>query len=95
MLWRLRDCGVPARHLMYAKLSHADFVTAWHPLPGGREDNTGTKAAEAAGVGAAKCSRESSEAEYAVLSSSRGRGQDLIEFSEDLVAVLHGAADGK
>ncbi len=33
MFWRLRDCGVRAQHLVYCRESHADFATAWRPLP--------------------------------------------------------------
>ena len=29
MYWRLADCGVPVEHLVYARVSHSDFVTAW------------------------------------------------------------------
>ncbi|PSC75845.1 peptidase S9 [Micractinium conductrix] len=33
MYWELRDCGVPAKHLVYNKVSHGDFVTQWTALP--------------------------------------------------------------
>ncbi|CAL8466146.1 g5682 [Coccomyxa elongata] len=32
MFWRLYDCGVPAKHLVYSKLTHGDFVISWKPL---------------------------------------------------------------
>lgn len=32
MFWRLYDCGVPANHLVYSKLTHGDFVVSWKPL---------------------------------------------------------------
>ncbi|EFN56733.1 hypothetical protein CHLNCDRAFT_144155 [Chlorella variabilis] len=31
--WLLHDCGVPAKHLVYNKVSHGDFVTGWAALP--------------------------------------------------------------
>src|SRR5579875_2284569 len=34
MSWRLHDCGVPAKLLMYSKDSHADFAIDWRPLQG-------------------------------------------------------------
>ena len=33
MYWALRDCGAPARKLVYTRVGHADFVTGWRPLP--------------------------------------------------------------
>jgi hypothetical protein len=33
MYWRLVDCGVPAAHLVYPRLGHAAYVTAWRPKP--------------------------------------------------------------
>eukprot|EP00887_Chlorella_sp_A99_P007116 scaffold2.g7116.t1 len=33
MYWLLHDCGVPAKHLVYTRVSHGDFVTCWRPLP--------------------------------------------------------------
>ena len=32
MFWRLYECGVPAKHLVYPKLTHGDFVISWKPL---------------------------------------------------------------
>ncbi|BDA51015.1 probable isoprenylcysteine alpha-carbonyl methylesterase I at N-terminal half [Coccomyxa sp. Obi] len=32
MFWRLYDCGVPVKHLVYPKLTHGDFVISWKPL---------------------------------------------------------------
>lgn len=32
MYWRLQDCGVPVKHLVYDKGEHSDFVTDWRPL---------------------------------------------------------------
>ena len=31
MFWMLHDCGVPAKHLVYNKVTHGDFVTGWTP----------------------------------------------------------------
>jgi hypothetical protein len=33
MYWMLCDAGVPVQHLLYDSPGHADFVTAWRPLP--------------------------------------------------------------
>ena len=30
LYWLLHDCGVPAKHLVYHKVSHGDFVVGWH-----------------------------------------------------------------
>lgn len=32
MYWLLHDCGVPAKHLVYTRTGHADFVVGWRPL---------------------------------------------------------------
>lgn len=49
MYWRLHDCQVPAKHLLYKKLTHADFVTGWKPGP---PPHTDLAAAEQARVSA-------------------------------------------
>ncbi len=28
-MWRLYDCGVPVKHLVYNKVGHGDFVINW------------------------------------------------------------------
>ena len=33
LYWDLRDCGVPARSLVYNRVGHGDFVVGWRPLP--------------------------------------------------------------
>lgn len=45
MFWSMYDCGVPVKHLLYPRLTHADFVTAWRPL---RQDQVGDREVAAA-----------------------------------------------
>lgn len=33
MYWMLHAAGIPVQHLLYDSPAHANFVTAWHPLP--------------------------------------------------------------
>ncbi|KAL4442435.1 hypothetical protein ABPG77_005019 [Micractinium sp. CCAP 211/92] len=33
MYWMLHDCGIPAKHLVYNKVGHVEFVTEWAALP--------------------------------------------------------------
>lgn len=36
LFWMLHDCGVPAKHLVYNKITHGDFVTGWTPQTSGK-----------------------------------------------------------
>lgn len=66
LYWRLFDCGVPVKHLVYNKVGHGDFVTAWPTAftnSGGSSSNTGDddddddEQAPAAGSAAARRAR--------------------------------------
>jgi hypothetical protein len=74
MFWRLHDCGVPAKHLLYTKLSHADFVTAWRPLRQGEGRQVGN--------GSGRTLRKAED------SVGLRRGSSVRDFEDDLVAVL-------
>jgi hypothetical protein len=88
MFWRLNDCGVPVKHLMYVKLSHADFVTGWRPLEGSKDNHQLHALAKERVCGSVSpCGKGRSEAVNRIPKSSSSR-QPMTDFAEDLVDVL-------
>ena len=90
---QLCNCGVPAKHMKYPTLSHADFVTHWHPLP------------EGSAVYSSACDDERVRRQYEVLSLTPPPGQrgatqpaqharvaELPGFAKDLVMLLSGGS---
>lgn len=74
MFWRLHDCGVPTKHLLYPGLSHADFVIAWRPLQQRRHTR--------------QSSLEISALRGAVKRGMPRNASSQTDFEDDLTAVL-------
>jgi hypothetical protein len=87
MFLALRSCGIPAKHLIYDRTQHNDFVLDWSPV---RVTNGTTPAASTAAVAAddqrAAASGSSTAAGAAINSSSEA----LQPFARDLLAILTG-----
>lgn len=90
MFLALRSCDIPAKHLIYDRTQHNDFVLDWSPV---RVTNGITPAASTAAVAAAAADDQraaapgSSTAAGAAINSS---SEALQPFARDLLAILTG-----
>jgi acetyl esterase/lipase len=99
MTLALQACGVPAKHLIYDRYLHNDFVLDWNPslVSTSTTGAGGVAAAEAAAermiaapAAAAAAAAAGGVAEVSRAAASRSGGDAMPAFAQDLVSIVTG-----
>jgi hypothetical protein len=84
MFLALRSCGIPAKHLIYDRTQHNDFVLDWTPV------RLTTPAAINAAATAAAALQAATPGSSTAASAAVNSGEALQPFARDLLAILTG-----
>jgi hypothetical protein len=95
MFLALRACNIPAKHLIYDRALHNDFVLDWNPIRNAAGSLQVSTAAAAADAGAVGDQAKQGRVDAAKYGSADGGGRSssssteaLPAFARDLLAIL-------